>query len=251
MSLKNNRIKNIYLIILTIVTIVCIFIGLFINYSINFKSGLKKSSSTNIDVNESVDAFDSIDLDLNVGDVHIVYGADYNVSIEDYPEKITPTWSVEDKQLIIKQKHNNVHWKDFKNVKCKLTITIPEGCELQTLACDMDMGNLVIDDINATSVALSADMGNIEMNEVNFTTLAVKANMGSVSCDDSNITTAAFVADMGSIDIEGNFVSVSAECDMGSIEIKSDNINNTKFDLKCDMGSIKINGKSHGSSYSN
>ncbi len=251
MNSESKRTRNIYLIILSIATSICIFIGLFSHLYKWFSLDTKKSVS--IDNDSVVEQFDSIDLNLNVGDVSIEYGSDFHVNVEDYPEKIMPTWSVEDNTLIIKQNAKNIsiNWNDFKNVDCELAITVPAGTELKTIACDMDMGNLEINNVKAVSVALSADMGNIELEGANITTLAVKANMGSISADDSVITTAGFEADMGSIELEGQFSSIAAECNMGSIEIECANINDVKLDLHCDMGAIELNGKTVGSNYSN
>jgi len=48
---------------------------------------------------------------------------------------------------------------------------------------------------------------------------------------------------MGNIEVSGNIESMSAECDMGNIEVKTDgNVDLNKFNLHCDLGNVEVNG---------
>lgn len=264
MSEKNKKIRNTYLIILTIVTCICVFAGLMFhlyNWSKWFDwspYGDSVESKDVIEAEESavMEPFDSIDISMYVGDVRIVYGDEYNVTTNGFTAKLMPKYSIDNRHtLVIKQKEGlrwRFGWHNFNNnLACQLIVTVPRGTELKTIACELNMGNLEIASVKAASVALDADMGSIELQGVDFATLAVEANMGSISAKNSKITTAAYEADMGSIELEGSFNAVTAECSMGAIEIRCNNINDVKLDLDCDMGDIELNGKSVGSSYKN
>ena len=129
--------KNIYLIVLTIVTIVCIVICI-LNWTSGF-SGWFRSEEDYEDAGSmtivDTEAFDSMDLDIDVGDLEIVAGDSYQIQYN-YPKKSEPKVEVENGKLIItqKQKIKRHYYQEHK-----IIITVPKDLEMKSLDLNMDM----------------------------------------------------------------------------------------------------------------
>lgn len=258
MNQQHNHAKNIYLIILTIVTVLCIFIGIVIHLLTNLTEFDLFDWDEDDDTwatqgieDEPLDAFKALDLDASVADVEIVYGSSYAISV-DCPKRFMPTWEVDHDTLIIRQEDVNINKLHTNmNADFEITITIPSGTKLDSISATLNMGALEMDGISAAAVTIDADMGNVEISGIEADNIDITANMGNIELENGNITNITCDADMGNIELEGRFAKIEANCSMGSITIEGPHLDETKMDLDTDMGAIEINGKSLGSSYSN
>lgn len=279
MERNNLRIwKNIYLIILTLVTIGCIIYGIVRH---TFKARHWFSSDEDYQKTDemtvlNIETFDDIMLNVAIGDLRIVYGDAYQVEYN-YPEKLKPEVKVHDGVLTIDQKQGN----DGVNIiglgslsmptdmDYDLVITIPEDKKIGDVNLSMDMGNIQIDDICMEDLTIDADMGNIEANQISFAKLDIDADMGNIEmnevafdrgeCDADmgsiELKNAAFDrlecdADMGSIEIDGDFQKLTANCSMGSITVTTkEDPDDLTLDLSADMGVVTVNGKDRGREY--
>lgn len=259
--------KNIYLIVLTIVTIVCIVIGIF-NWTSGFSGWFwSEDDYAHTDAMTIVDteAFDSMDLDLDVGDLEIVAGDSYQIQY-DYPKKSEPDIKVENGRLVVTQKQK---FKRHLYNNYKMIITVPKDPEMKSLDLDMDMGSAELTDVYAKNLTVEADMGSIEIDNSEFGVIDIAADMGSITLDNVifsqgsceadmgsiEMTGASFervvcTADMGSIDIDGSFEDIEADCSMGSVAITTtEDLDKISFDLSADMGDVTVNGKKQGNKY--
>lgn len=259
--------KNIYLIVLTIVTIVCIVIGI-LNWTSGF-SGWFRSEEDYEDAGSMTivdsEAFDSMDLDIDVGDLEIVAGDSYQIQYN-YPKKSEPKVEVENGKLIItqKQKIKRHYYQEHK-----IIITVPKDLEMKSLDLNMDMGGVELANVYAKDLIIEADMGSVDIADSQFKVIDINADMGAItldnvvfsqgSCDADmgsiELTRASFekivcTADMGSIDIDGSFEDIEADCSMGSITITTTgDLDKISFDLSADMGDVTVNGKDQGNKY--
>lgn len=266
---QNNKStwKNIYLIVLTIVTIVCIVIGIF-NWTSGFSGWFwSEDDDAHTDAMTIVDteAFDSMDLDIDVGDLEIVAGDSYQIQYY-YPKKSEPDIKVENGRLVVTQKQK---FKRHLYDNYKMIITVPKDPEMKSLDLDMDMGSAELTDVYAKNLTVEADMGSIEIANSEFGVIDIAADMGSVTLDNVifsqgsceadmgsiEMTGASFervvcTADMGSIDIDGSFEDIEADCSMGSVTITTtEDLDKISFDLSADMGDVTVNGKNQGNKY--
>lgn len=280
MEQKNQKSwRTTYLIILTIVTIICIIIGIIWRLQGHYHGVLREDDLKKTDkmTELSFDGFDSVNLELSVGDMDIVYGDGYQV-LYNYPEKLKPQVKVKGDTLVVTQKTKSDfnfigfdNLSSFSDLDYDLIITIPkdaklkdvflsldmgavslEDMEMNNLTIEADMGNVELSNSSCTNITANADMGNIEMENVTFMTAECDADMGSIEILNSDFQFAECDADMGSIEISGNFEAVAAECSMGSVSVDTDkDLETVGLDLSADMGSVTVNGKNKGNLFCN
>lgn len=272
---NQNSWKNIYLICLTIVTILCIIGGIVWHVGGSFRphEDLKKTAEM---TDVSLDKFKSVDTKLSMGDLSIVYGDSYMVSYN-YPNKLQPEIEVKNGTLHVKQKVKGglkLGFNDLGNLKdmdYDLVITVPKNEKLDTVSLSMDMGAISLSNIEINNLTVDADMGNIEINDTTLEKITVDADMGNielrnVTCEkaefdadmgnieaqDSIFKSVFCDADMGSVEIRGEFEVVTAKCEMGSVSVETEqDLENVTMDLSADMGSVTVNGKNKGNDYKN
>ena len=269
--------KNIYLIILTLVTIGCIIYGI-----VKHTSGARHWFSSDEDYKKTDEmtvlnfkTFDDIMLNVAIGDLRIVYGDAYQVEYN-YPEKLKPEVKVREGVLTIDQKQGNGgvnfgfgNLGTLGDMDYDLVITIPKDTKIGDVNLSMDMGNIQMDDICMEDLTIDADMGNIEANQISFAKMDIDADMGNIEmnevafdrgeCDADmgsiELRNAVFDrlecdADMGSIEIEGDFQKLTANCSMGSVTVTTkEDLDDLSLDLSADMGVVTVNGKDRGREY--
>lgn len=269
--------KNIYLIILTLVTIGCIIYGIVKHTSRarHWFSSDKDYKKTDEMTVLNIESYDDIMLNVAVGDLRIVYGDAYQVEYN-YPEKLKPEVKVSAGVLTIDQKQGNGgvnfgfgNFGSLGDMDYDLVITIPKDTKIGDVNLSMDMGNIQMDDICMEDLTIDADMGNIEANQISFAKMDIDADMGNIEmnevvfdrgeCDADmgsiDLKKAAFDrldcnADMGSIEIDGDFQKLTANCSMGSVTVTTkEDLDNLTLDLSADMGVVTVNGKDRGREY--
>ena len=103
--------KNLYLILLSIITLVSAIIGIlihviipagswFANFDEHFDSDDFIAGSTTY---EELDAFQSIDFDINVADITITNGDTYSISYQTRKKALIPSYEIKDGTLYVKQ----------------------------------------------------------------------------------------------------------------------------------------------------
>ena len=265
MTKREKRGTGFYLTLLTVITVICIVIGCVLHLGIGFpRFGAGKMTGDEIET----ESFKSVSLALDAGDVVIKKGKSFNVSYR-YPSKCLPEIKVSDGKLTVKQKMKNIHLNDLD---CSLTITVPEGVELEDIDGDMDVCSLEINGFifdTSSKIDITTDVGSIEFADCTFGDLKIEADVGNILLDtctfkkltangdvgDIEINTCTFDSadcktDTGSISISGSFSDLTCKSDAGSIAVETDKpVKDEKMDLKVSTGSVTVNGEDHGSSY--
>ena len=265
MTTKEKKGTGFFLAILTVVTVACIIVGCILHLGFGFsRSGSGKMKSDEV----AAERFKSISLELDAGDVIIEKGKSFRVSYR-YPSNALPEIKVSGDKLVVKQKMNNIHLNDLD---CSLTITVPEGEELEDINGDLDVCSLKVNGFifdTSSEIDITTDVGSIEFADCTFGDLKLDSDVGSISLDactfkklkaagdvgniDINKCTfdsADCKTDTGSINISGSFSSLICKCDIGSITVETDKpVKNETMDLKVSGGDITVNGEDRGSSY--
>lgn len=242
--------KNVYLTIITIVTIACIIIGTFshvifglggfIKYVVTDKYEILNNSDMSdesySDSNISLDAFKNIVIDTDVIDITVVSGDSFSYSLN-CNKKLTPSISVSNNTLNITQgRIRSVNIFGFHNVKCKMKVTVPSGTILNSADIKSDVGNIKINNVNFTNMAISTDVGNIDLSSIKFDKLKISSDVGNINISDIDGIDACDIniaSDIGSINYLGttyrnnyNKLSTNAEksltitTDIGNVDIK-------------------------------
>ena len=265
MTTKEKKGTGFFLAILTIVTVVCIIVGCILHLGFGFsRSGNGKMKSDEV----ATERFNSISLELDAGDIIIEKGKSFNVSYR-YPSNALPEIKVSGDKLVVKQKMKNIHLKDLD---CSLTITVPEGEELEGINGDLDVCSLKINGFlfdTSSKIDITTDVGSIEFADCTFGDLKIDADVGNILFDactfkelkatgdvgDIEINKCTFdsaecKSDTGSIDVSGSFSNLVCRTDAGSITVETDKpVKNETMDLKVSGGDITVNGEDRGRSY--
>ena len=242
--------KNVYLTIITIVTIACIIIGTFshvifglggfIKYVVTDKYEILNNSDISdesySDSNISLDAFKNIVIDTDVIDITVVSGDSFSYSLN-CNKKLTPSISVSNNTLNITQgRIRSVNIFGFHNVKCKMKVTVPSGTTLNSADIKSDVGNIKINNVNFTNMAIGTDVGNIDLSSITFDKLKISSDVGNINISDIDGIDACDIniaSDIGTINYLGttyrnNYNKLSTNAvksltittDIGNVDIK-------------------------------
>lgn len=211
-----------------------------------------ESTTGSFDTN---DAFDSIDVNVDIAEVTICKGTEYKVSYEYKNVGIRnykPTVSVADGKLRITQKVVSSGISlGTKNGYCNITITVPSDVVLSDTKVVIDIGNLNIRNVAFDSIDGQLDVGEINADDIKANKVTIGTNVGEIEISNSSFEKGRFTADVGTITLNSiSAESVSANANIGDIvlELNSDS-KDADIDLVCDIGSVSVNGRSMGKSY--
>lgn len=226
--------KRIYLSIIYFITLICIIIGVLGNvFNISpFTRMTMASSGKYIENSSTYDNVSDISVDMNLGSVEIKKGSKLEV-IYTGAEKFKPVVSVSGTSLNIEQ-HVKVHlMTNIKNSDCTLTITIPDNISLNSIQADLNMGDMDVNNIHASSADFSVDMGSLKIVDSAVKNLTADNNMGDIkltNCDSDVL---------------------NLSVDMGSLKISGMDIDKYSANLSVDLGDIKVNDSTYSHSYTN
>lgn len=270
--MENQNLKNhsngiaIFKIILTIVTILCVIVGLWINIvgDFAFSPNSRSVTESEIDMTEEMNAskIQKISVDADIAEFNMKQGDRFVITYM-YPRNDEPKVELKDGTLYVTYNTKKKVSHSFKNQTYSITITIPKDFEIGELDVDVDAGEVTLDGLFAGSVSIhadagsigiancswkdtsiTADVGSVEMETSSFEKISVKADCGSIDLNDVTFRDADLKADLGSIEVSGTFDKIEAKCSLGSIEVNTTkDLSEIVLDLDADMGSIEVNGE--------
>lgn len=234
--------KNVYLTILTIVTVFCIIIGSVYHilgwgfsfldriFDYPFFSSEKKSAGSLIQSGViELDDFTSISADVNVMDLNIEPG---NAATIDYScnSRLEPKYNVKNDTLYLTQ--GSVH-NLWGNKKCTVTITVPNDQYYELFDISADVGDVDIQNISGQKLSLDADVGDIDIERCSFDDVDIQADVGDVDVDNCE------------------FLVLSIDNSVGDIYVASAvSLSNYYIDMDTSIGEVEFNGQDYRRSYS-
>ena len=225
--------KNIYMAILTIVTVLCIIGGSLYHLLGLNPFGWKSSTIiiTDSDINlKDMGTFTRIAVDTDICDVVISQGTEYGCTYEGR-ENMRPEISVSGGTLTIKQTGKN-NWFLGLNKDSKVSVTIPSGVELAQADISSDIGDISINGINASKYHIDSDVGDVHIENSHMGNATMELDTG-----DATVT-------------HCEFRSLDMDMDIGNAKITlSENLNNYRTDLSTSVGEIDVNGQSYSHGY--
>ena len=228
----------------------------------------------------NVQAFDSIDLNTDYGDVKFIASDSYRVDYSLFAELPKPEISVANGKLTIKNSVNldrSINLFGFNNmpflgnVDTHIYVYYPAGTQFGAVTVSNSLGQVKLKDMKITgALDVDAAMGEIVIENSSAGTTKINAEMGAVTC--KGFTSGAFDADlamgellvkdstlvgvtaknsMGAVELSGDISgNINIDCSMGSIELRTSRPR-TDFilDLSADMGGIEVDGNTVRNSY--
>ena len=202
--------KNIFLIILTLVTVFCIIVGAsrhlglprksFSSVSSSIRKGLRHgrlsfhfnkydddededfdSDDTKTFDTETISEFSALDVNLKVGGLKIERGNKWQIEAT-YPNSyLKPEYNLKDGKLTISQP--DYRNKKLTNKGCSVVITVPFGTELDKVSIKMDVGAVEISGVDIQKGSIDTDVGAIAVSNVDFDDLDLDSDVGAVSIE--------------------------------------------------------------------
>lgn len=235
--------KNIYLTVITIITIICIIAGTcyhVIGWGVHFFSeqpfishilGDNDTESESLNqTTETLDSFDNMKLDISVSDLTITTGDSYSISYDTNRAVLIPKYEVSHGTLTVtqKSKHNNF----WGSTHCAITITVPESAVLSNLTADGSVGDVLFKDIQAQKSTLDFSVGDLDLENCALGDCSIDTSTGDIDVKDCTF---------GNMEIDTSVgdVNVSVSQDLASYDMT----------LDTGVGEVTVNGGSHKDHY--
>lgn len=250
--------KKIYLVLISLITICCIFIGTAIHLGRIFS--FTPSAGMNISFGESMErekiTFDQEDYkEFLQGEMHklTIQGSVLDICVEtgdsfygefEYVTHLKPVFEEKRGELLIKQPKNSLGVGDNS---CSLRLTIPSGMEFALLNLQSDVGNVKIINLTGEEFRLSSNVGDVRMEQSSCQTLDVKSDVGDIAIIDSQFDTGSSDSNCGDTKLQGiSFKEFTAKADIGDVAVESNvNLDNYELNLASDVGEVRVNGESY------
>ena len=183
--------KNIYLIVITIVTIVAILFGVFwhlapaadfsLPWEHNGRSGAGSEKTTNVWEEKELGECRSISITLNAADIILEKGDQCSIRYDGNQNKIPDVKAENGKWTIDQKKKTNLHFGINNIRENKLTITLPEGMIPESATIKADAGDIKIRDIQIQKLDINADAGDIDFERDEIQDLVIDLDAGDVA----------------------------------------------------------------------
>lgn len=218
--------KKVYVIVLSTITVLCIILGTLGHAGgwfgwLDFGIG----SGKYVEYAEEQPKFQSLEIEADVMSVTIQQGDSYHISYK-ASEKLRPKIELRDDTLVVTQSSKGFNL--WGNKKCEMTLTVPEGIQLDNAKFTMDVGDMHIRDLFADHINISADVGNVEMSSCKARRLEAEADVGNIdfrSCD---------------------FADTQIETDVGNVYFSTSiDLSQYNIALATDIGKVTVDGSSH------
>lgn len=224
---------------------------------------------------QTLEAFDTVSVDVDCMDVEVVEGEEYAVEYRAYHALGFEKLKCESKNgvLTFVQGGNSssfpFHFEvnlDFLNWFTShnkwnsdsygyyVRIYVPEGTTLQDIKVDSDLGETVIRNVAVDGdVKIDADCGSIELENVTVSrNCRIESSLGAVDFTNCTLTDAEIELDCG--DFEGKEITVldklKIDNSLGSIDLFMKgglNSQTYRYDCDTDLGSVELAGEDCGS----
>lgn len=241
--------KNMWMAVITIITICCVVGGTLFHMG-GFVSEGRLWGHHKETTGVVLEAFNAVDLDADLMDISVKEGSEFYLSCE-YTDGLEPIYEVKNGTLFIKQrKHRFNNWK-INSHMCRLSLTIPYKTAMDSVDISTAMGNIDMEGIISSKCEIQSNAGNCEIKMCSFDDTDANTNMGNVTISHSALGRGEADSDLGDIKIiECTFSDLNAETAMGDVSLSSEQgLDGYHMDLDTSMGSVRVNGHDEGSKY--
>lgn len=134
--------------------------------------------------NIEVDAFDRLEVDIDLGDISVVQdGAGYYVDLQDNVEGYELHYSFDGSTLVINSTgERNMHW-GTTNAQAAVTVILPKGAELKSIDLHSSLGDVYAGEFEetVTSANLKTDLGDVIWDNSLVKELTAHSSLGNVT----------------------------------------------------------------------
>ena len=196
---------------------------------------------------ENAASFRSIDVDVGLGNIQVVAGDDYTLSVgwNDAMIGYEPTWEVRDGVLRLRagsgpQATKAFVWDDLKKLfsagqlTVDVIITVPENAALDKISVKTGLGSVLVYGVNAETVTVETGVGSVECYEArNAMRLELNAGVGNVCLGLEEVRPGLYA---------------NLESGTGNVEVRLGSLEeNFAYNLESGTGLVSVNGVVRGS----
>ena len=244
--------KNLYLVIISIITILVIIfstcfrvgnvVSKFFPFGVFWNDDETTLSGDEIDVTESLDAFENIKVDTSACDVRVSYGDEFSWNYQG-DSSLKPEIKLDGNTLIVSEESGvHFHWGDW-DVDCKTTITVPEGTVLKGIEVDSSAGNFLMKDISVGKIKAELSAGNVQLKNITADAADFDLSAGNFNIDDSNVKVIKCECSAGNAEFRDiTFEKLGADMSAGNLQIKSA-VNLDDAQIEADSTDLHIQDK--------
>ncbi|MCI8779442.1 MAG: DUF4097 domain-containing protein [Lachnospiraceae bacterium] len=198
----------------------------------------------------------SLDFDLTANDIEIKTGTKYSISGGRLSEN-----TVENGVWTIKSYYSDYFyeidifgldlpiprfWRKNENFE-KITVTLPEGIDLQDVTIDAGAAKLNIDFLGCNTIGLEVSAGDANIQSLSAETADISVDVGKLNIEQYQITGSADIeCSVGDLNLgskryanDNLCSSLNVECALGNVDIYGKLMKNSSID--CSMGDIELN----------
>ena len=157
--------RNIYLLVIGIITILCIIVGSMIHLNNSKIFGVNFDEEGDFSDYTVLENFESISITGKVLEIKIIKGDVPSIKVLSNKERLLPKVLNNSSQLIIEQDNiGRLHG----NSNCKVLITVPDYLSLKELEIEVNVGTIDISDISSDYIDVSTNVGEINFDNIEF-----------------------------------------------------------------------------------
>ena len=252
--------KNVYLTVITVVTILLIIAGVMWNFSplvgISLPgrdTGNKSDKGVKVTKEwgeQELGECNAISLSLDAADVTLQTGERPEIRF-DGNEKLLPEVKADNGRWTVNQKQKGIVHLDNLSDNTRIVITVPDGIIPERMEVDVDAGDLDLKGIQVQAMDIQADAGDIDLEGVGTQNLKMDVNAGDIDVTDTTFTDGKIEVDMGDLSMKNvTFTGLDTEMDAGDVEIHSAvPLDDAEMDLEVDLGEVRVNGQTSRRSF--
>ena len=218
-----------------------------------------QGSQTGMDL----EPFSKVDIDIDLGEIVILSGDTYGVSLDWSGNRYRLTYETEGDTLTVRGAGGA--GINLAGQTASVCVYVPQDAALEEVDAHTSLGDIDFSGVSARKAELSDDLGNISGYDFTVEELSVKCSLGDVSLWEASAGTAKITSSMGDVDT-GEFTTASSltvEADLGGVNLQGDFQGETdveasmgdvtltlvrpesaySYDLEADMGALRVNGE--------
>lgn len=203
----------------------------------------------------SLEAFDTLEVDIDAGTMEIIEGNEWSLEIERVDSKY---FNYENKNKKLKidynlgRKKNLFNWKSWKNNNRdeKFLLTVPKGTKLEEMDLEFGITHIGVNGLTIKEVDISSGVGEIILENCTIEDLSVNGGVGQIIGNGLKVTKSTTInSGVGEIILEGEFKgNIEIDGGVGSVQLNMENCTEDDYNYTVDqgMGSVIIGENSKG-----
>lgn len=191
-----------------------------------------------------LEAFDTLEVDVDLGDVRVTAGEDYGVSLSWSGERYTLDFTCEDGTLRVKS-HSSGSLGPGEQFSGSVEVFVPEGTVLRRVSLDTDLGELTVEDLRCRELIVDDDLGSVTLRRTEAERADLSLSLGDLEGEELTVTKELTADnDLGSMSLSGDLRGeIALSCSMGGLSFSTDAPRESfGYELKVSMGTLKLDG---------